>query len=282
MKPKIVKDEISGQEQKAILLRVQTWSRRIIDLDDTIEGGGSGTAIRVKHQRFIATAAHVIRPDHRYAVSAKPGSRQMTRILKKSMDCHSDVGLLEVEPLQGDDQQFADLREITKDYDHDGKCDVVLAGFPGALLKKLQPKGFAATASLVSTETVPPADWPVDWPASDDGEKRPLSTSMDMLLLYPNNFKHQSLSKDQHLATTRCTDHTATEPGGFSGGGIWLNKLSVLPQSALIVPSPRLIGIQTAFFRRRRLLRGTQIAYWVELLSREYPKLGIYWALPGA
>ena len=57
----------------------------------------------------------------------------------------------------------------------------------------------------------------------------------------------------------------AYNPGGFSGGGIWLQVFS--KDKLWAAEYSKLVGIQGSWRPEKRYLRGTQIAHWLKLVS---------------
>ncbi len=59
----------------------------------------------------------------------------------------------------------------------------------------------------------------------------------------------------------------------MSGGGIWLLAIGEKVDSGLVLPGIQLLAIQTSWYDRSRMLRGTLVAKWLDLVAAEYPDL---------
>lgn len=252
-----------GPEHDAIIHRVQRFNRRITDFDDPT-AGGSGTAIRIYDRFFIATAAHVIEADHRYALGKHEGEREVRSFPAKGFNLALEVGFLEVAAEALDDHDsFAEVKDLAPMSDH--IVEVVVAGFPGVGLRRLSA-GMCAKADLVRCDTVPVSDWPGDC-------ERPTRPENDIFVNYPKTLGHQELGAGRGFDESSARQRETDDPRGMSGGGIWHYVLNENRESGIRYPGPRLLGIQVSVYERQRSLRGTQIRHWCDLVGKHYPEM---------
>jgi hypothetical protein len=223
---------------------------------------GAGTLVQVGDALLVATAAHVLKDLQVGDVWVLPYQRtQRDRVPVRSMGGNIDADVAWVELDLGGmpsawvwpRAEVGDLRGRQTEVD-----DVVAVfGYPGELLRR--PTSADATYGIVPMCLVGGTVGVAEWPAHTEG--LPLQRGVDLLVDYlpSGQIEGDPLAR------------AVPSPAGMSGGGVW----NIRTQHAGIWAPDRanLIGIQTAWYPRRRLLRAAQIQHWVACVERDRPDL---------
>lgn len=256
----------SEQQYQALANQAEDRTRGLRDLDD--RSFATGVAVHIGGRFFLATAGHVLCDRHRMAFVAPNGELPVSEVRRDWKYNHLvDVGFLEVRT----DQVFAGASFVDSDgilakFDTNMQHNVLVAGFPiDAHL--MSPRGTECVPFFCPSVTVPCAQWPRTWPSEYATAIR-LSRRRDVVIRYPEP-QEQAAIRNRNTGAVAATT-VRPGPQGLSGCGIWLACASRGAKTGLWLPHMQLIGLQHAQLGTSRLLRGTQISAWLDLLAAHY------------
>lgn len=222
---------------------------------------GSGTCIRIGGRHLIATAAHVIRGyslEDLWIVHRRHPSDTQLRLIGRGCEGGGrndpvDVGWLEIDPksVSTMSKEFVSLEQLKPNCGHLGSGELAyLHGNPTERVSKeaLERRQVRVQPVGCMTNTEP-------------ATSRNLDPGTDIVLAYPDRVE-------------RLLDGTVIEvpdAPGFSGGSIW--TMNVNASGVWSTASCKLIGIEHAWTRATRWVRGTQIQHWMTLVAKDLPEL---------
>lgn len=251
---------------------------RIARLHDATDPSGGGTAIKVRigSRYFLATANHVIPPSHDVRVIIPGANGDAIASFAKCLRAPEiDVASLELSPGDADSLggTFAARDEFVTSVNHGLPFQVTVAGYPGALTAtghtttKLGNRRRVHDFRTVTyrTNLVIIERWPID-------AERPPNPHSDVFVDYDPSPESLRISPVDPSANPEKVRLENLPPGGLSGGGIWIEQVSNA-NSPVWQPSLRLAAIETSYYPRSKLLRGTLIGRWLELVAGHYPDL---------
>lgn len=230
--------------------------------DDVKNELSSGTLIGIEGQVFIATAAHNIpsRPSENLQILPDQPRQTPQGILRpgrSGTDRKNDVGFLEI-----DSDAFAEYFQKKECCSID-RISILGTGDPGQLMVMVgNPRQFAevnptnigppfVAKQIAFTSTVLN---PTEWPSSFQGE-RAIDPAVDVFMDYPADGITQLETGNPIQLTT---------PHGFSGGGLW--SAQMLSGKVWSPELSRLFAIEVSWDENQRIVRGTQIIHWLNLL----------------
>jgi len=237
------------------------------------EGVGTGTVVSIGEHVLVATTRHTLPAylkskgkDGEIGLIAKDrivtGDRSRWLIRHES-DTYHDLGLFEI---SHDAIHELNLQPIGIDRLHDAcnghpLCKVRVIGYPKEYRKDHFPqqgmRGFRAFS--YGTEILDLEAW----------------NSLYVENLYSN--EHVVLNYDQNDNIDWLGDHVvespAPHPGGMSGGGIWQAVSPLDDKHIWTVDRLRLIAVQCGWYAKYSVLKGTQVIYWLKLVTETYRHL---------
>lgn len=227
----------------------------------------SGTLVQIIDRVFIATADHNISsdPNHELMVLPDKPRRKTEGFLRPQFVASNsfyDVGILEVRP-----------DAVTEYFDSVTCCDLnrlsimgtgsqqltVLVGNPGQFVETnniTDGAPFVAKLMSFSTTVLSPPEWPQTFVG------RPIDQTIDVFMQYPDQGNTRFDTNEPVVLST---------PHGFSGGGIWSAEFR---QGEVWSPaSSQLFAIEIEWDKSQRIIRGTQIIHWLNLVRSKVPEL---------
>jgi len=254
---------------RAIAFQAQTWTRDLRNLDSEDMEGGTGVAVRIGPRHFLATAAHVIKGSHRIEVVRRSGEDPIGFDFRNAFwtGPELDVGLLELSEGQaGRIGEFVGEKNILTRFDQGFAHNVIVSGFPARTHRRIARDSIGAVGCTERSATLPLTDWPKEMP------ERPPVSGRDVFVPYPENQNVQVTGPGIDHHAVPAIPMVPPHPRGMSGGGIWL-EIFGRRESGIHHPYLQLIGVQVAFVTPSRLLRGTLIQHWLDLVAEHYPDL---------
>jgi hypothetical protein len=231
--------------------------------DGDIEAG-SGVLVQIGGRVFIATAEHCM-TEQAVIVDEKgfsfPPQSAVVTVLNRGADPTIDIGFLELK----DDERLAEVCKGDPDVKSKSFCplnQLSLAEVPmGGMLHIV---GYPVESRIVDART-----------RTIELRKRGFGTQFqeqeDGYLLFPFP------KKEKWFHQVGVTDFEPSmfidKPKGFSGGGLWAFQKA--PEGSLFSPLEhiKLMGIQCARFKERRIVKCVPIRRWLELVHNSYPDL---------
>ncbi len=236
-------------------------------------GVGTGTVVAIGDQILVATAYHNL-PERQKSLGLDGaiGLVAKDRIVegdrsKWIVRCESnrilDIGIVELTPHAASE---LNLVPVGLERIHDAGrghplCKARVIGYPAKFLQDHFPqqgiRGFRALS--YGTEILDIEAW----------------DELHVSDLYPD--EHAILIYDQEDNIDWLGDFvietTAPHPSGMSGGGIWQATAPLDDTHLWTIDRLRLVAIETGWFENYSVLKGTQIIYWLKLVSEKYPHL---------
>lgn len=246
---------------------------RLIDTTDESEGG-SGVAVKIGERFFVATAEHIMKPNHRYEIAPRPAEGRIREFAARGCDPEADVAFLEVRAgdARGMENRFWPDTRLLESVDQHEEWPVVMVGYPGQFLKPIAERWSGTQvertvrcdAFTYMTATLRDADWP-----AGPFERGPVA-ERDIFLHYDPEHQLHPLRPDT-VGSPPPSIRSAPPPlKGVSGCGIWLPAHVTSP---IWQPQAFLVGIQVSYFPTQKWIRGTFIRHWLNLIARNYPDL---------
>jgi hypothetical protein len=213
---------------------------------------GGGVFVQIGRRLFVATAAHCMK-DRAVLIDEKtfyiPPDPIVT-VLNRGADWDIDIGFLEIrddEKVQGLRKSFCSLGQLSLSDLPKGEVFHVI-GYPSGDIDyrgktvEIVKRGFGSQFQ------------------EKEGEY--------LLFPFPNKDAWFHAVGD---GFERSTFHDT--PHGFSGGGLW--AFNRVPEGEMFVPEKhiKLMGIQSAWWIDRRLIKCVPILRWIELIHNAYPDL---------
>jgi hypothetical protein len=229
----------------------------------------SGTLVRIEGRIFVATAAHNIPSRPWETLQILPDQPRPTHlgILRPGMtgiDRTHDVGFVEIDPAAFAEyfpgKQCCSLGQISIMGIGDSAQLMVLVGTPVQFAEVNRTnKGPPFVAKQITfTSTVLNQ---TEWPSSFKGG-RAIDPAVDVFLKYPTTGTKKLDTGEPLVLTT---------PHGFSGGGMWSSQMK---KGEVWSPSmSQLFAIENSWDDVQRIVRGTQIIHWLNLLRSKNPEL---------
>lgn len=257
----------------ALQAQVHNAALRLIDRTDESQGG-SGVAVRIGARFFVATAAHVLDPNHAYEIAPRPGEAQIRDFVARGCDHKADVAFLEVRAADAHcmmERFWSDAR-LLESVDTAAECPVLMVGYPGRFLRPIAERDtgvriertIRCDAFTYLTATLRGCEWP-----KGSFETEPV-VGRDVFISYdPEHQLHPQRPDTVGLPppTINCEPPPLE---GVSGCGIWVASHAASP---IWRAQSFLLGIQVSYSPSRRWIRGTFIGHWLNLIARHYPDL---------
>lgn len=262
---------ISNQKYQALVNQAEDRTRGIRDLED--RSLATAVAVTLGERFFLATAGHVVHKSHRLALITETGELPLAEVKRDwRYDEKVDVAFVEVAREQaGAITASLGPNDILTDFDEKMQHDALVLGFPTDAYVQIR-QGLGCMSFICRSVTLPRAEWPRTW-LLENGRAIKLSTKRDILARYVDP-KGEAVVRDRNTAVEVENLRTAPPgPAGMSGCGIWLTCASEPKESGLWRPNMQLIGLQHAAMIQGRLLRGTRIGHWLDLVAQSYPEL---------
>ncbi|HDY64797.1 MAG TPA: serine protease [Phycisphaerae bacterium] len=264
-------DNKISYEEQAVICRAHSAIVKLFN--KTNESVGSGVLIKLGQKYFIATAAHVIPEKHSIEIVPVPGKSPIHRFQLRGACEKNDVGFLELLP--GDennlrDEAFTECACMASTIDLTSEYDVLVVGYPVDYHFETQSQETICDASTFRTIIIPQKKWPK---LTEIDPERPINKNTDIFLDYdPLNGVIGFPTNESSLDLVHHPDSTPPKPEGMSGGGIWSYSGKTLKNSGIWSPGSYLLGIETSFFSKKKLMRGVRISAWCDLIRSHYPK----------
>ncbi|MGA2060663.1 MAG: hypothetical protein ABSG67_09305 [Thermoguttaceae bacterium] len=230
----------------------------------------SGILVLVEKHLFVATAAHVIpsNPETRLAFASrtsrdlKPGLPVVLRYGKPASDW-PDVGFLEL-ALEGTlsvlTKEAIGLERISLLGPGDPSQLCFLCGYPEDLKWLSRPSKYEGhlsfQGSCYTNNPIRHTMWPIV--SLDD---HPTDQKVDIFLPYDQEEEmcfHEENEGHNHLG----------EPFGMSGGGLW--QAVPCGNSVWSPEQVQLFGIQSAWNKKCKYVRASQVIHWIHLIYENY------------
>ena len=232
---------------------------------------GSCVCITLGGRWFLATAGHLLKGGNPVEVVPGEGHRPVDLTKARRSCCKSDpvdLGLVELTSDQareiGEDH-FLDVRGVQASFDTSQAHTVVICGFPSA--NEFTRRGRRASFAEVSIRTtIPSNDFTCNIEFAPDHTR-------DVFVEIPETVNRHYVGPGKPPDSFCPRDSHPPDPGGLSGGGIWLAAMAQRKGSGILYPHPRLVAIQVGHFQKRGVLRGVSISHWLNLLGEECPDL---------
>ena len=244
----------------------RTWDLR--DRDDPKLDGATGVAVKIGSRCFLATAAHFLKKAPNIEIVRRQGRDPIGLDFRNAYSEEQlDVGLLELSAGQAEKiRDFVEEKNIHTGLDQRTVHNVLVVGFPACEHHRVAQDLFEARGNTVQSCSVPLGQWPEGPP------ENPLIAGRDFLVEYPSVQDVQVTGPGINYDEAAAIPAEPPEPRGMSGGGIWLD-IFAHRQAGIQFPHIQLIAIQVKFLRTSRLLRGTLIEHWLDLVAKSYPDL---------
>jgi hypothetical protein len=220
---------------------------------------GAGVLVQVGARMFVATAAHCMPPGvtviDEKGFSIPPAPSKIT-VVKRGADDDIDIGFLELEP----DDSF---RSLGKSYCSLAQLSTAALPAGGMCHVVCDPEGGSKVVGRRTLEVVKQG-----FGSTYQGQEGDY-----FLFPYPKEGWTHGVGSGWEKAKFHDT------PRGFSGGGLWA---FIRPaQGEMFNPerAVKLMGIQSAWWIERRLVKCVPIVRWLELVHGAYPDLR--WILEG-
>lgn len=257
----ISKTDLPDEQANAVLSRAKLLNVRLCDLNDVANKGGSGIKVKLGNKYFIATAEHVIADMDSPAIIQPQGKTNITKFLRQGSSKIYDVGFLEVS--QADAAQLGDFQaemDIIILFDNTKCWPAVIAGYP-SVNHRVKNNTISFSEEGVASCLLPVNEWPRNLATPPDTER-------DIFFDYPDRMSSVVRGPRGLNRNNVCSP----KPNGISGCGIWISEKG---QSEAKIWFPRLclVGIEHGFLSNLRMLRGTAIQHWLNLIKENYPDL---------
>ncbi len=262
----------SRMEEKALHQHIRRRTVRLLDLTDK-SAGGSAVTVQLGERFFLATAAHVIPPNHEIRVLVGEADEENIGQFKaRHVNEEDDVGLLELDESTAGaiDSEFTGYEQLPIHFDQSSRWCATLIGYPGMSVVSederdgdiLRRTHSFATFSLV-TNIIPFGEWP----KRASFQRRPPSEESDIFVEFKpeTTVYHQDWTDLDRPDTPAPEDEVRLE--GMSGCGIWLDRAR---DDGVWRSEPSLAGIDTGVCPSQGWARGTQIAHWLALVCEHY------------
>lgn len=259
--------DLSDPEFKAMCYQARRWTRDLRDLVNT-RVNGTGIAVRMGARRFLATAGHLVKESHPMQIVSREGESSIpTDFANAGWDEGADVGFLELSQEQADMVgDFAGGENILCVWPRELPQSVIVVGYPEEMHFSPSPQVVASVLTQIQLITVPTPEWP------DNLDREP-EQGRDLFLRLPEETYGQLAGPSVPHSGNAAVKGRTPRPHGMSGGGIWLLAIGEKVDSGLVLPGIQLLAIQTSWYDRSRMLRGTLVAKWLDLVAAEYPDL---------
>lgn len=229
----------------------------------------SGTLVRIEDRIFVATAAHNIPSRPSESLQILPDRPRQTHLGilrpgKSAVDRTNDVGFLEIDSAAFDDyfqgKQCCSLGRIAIMGTGDPAQLMVLTGTP-LQFAEIDSSGngppFVANQIAFTSTVLSQTEWPLSFKGG-----RTIDPAVDVFLDYPATGITKLDTGEPLVLTT---------PHGFSGGGMWSSQMK---KGEVWSPSmSQLFAIENSWDDVQRIVRGTQIIHWLNLLRSKIPEL---------
>lgn len=220
---------------------------------------GTCVFLRIADKHFLVTAAHVadiaFKHGLPFAVPRKAGQAAFPLLLNFDAGYYSepdDISVLELDALTTSELKGFHEFLVINDFDPrplHPDAGLVVYGCPAQFFS-------IDDQQLMHVESLGWITTQVRGPRKDEWKHR------DLILRY------DPVAHDLEHKTG-----TTPRPSGLSGCGIWRVADSAYRPRDTFHPQPRLVGIETSFFRKDRVLAGTSISRVLDLIAGNYPDL---------
>jgi len=262
----------SSIEEHALHQHIRRRTVRLIDLTDQ-SAGGSAVTVKLGNRYFLATAAHVIPPNHEIEVLVGAGEvKNVGRFSARHINEEDDVGLLELDESAAEEinRDFTEAKQLLPRIDQSNRWCATLVGYPSQTIDTVErPAGntlfrtHSFSPLTLITSIVPPNEWPQRLSFL----RREPRYDCDFFV----TFDPQTTVYRQDLTNIDCADSPApvdsVQLEGMSGCGIWLDRTL---DDQVWRPEPILAGIDTGVLAKSGCARGTQIGRWLALVVENY------------
>jgi hypothetical protein len=270
--PKLRK--LSIEETNAMVQSANRCTRRLVDLTDET-AGGTCVAIRIADKCFLATAAHVAKPSHRFEVVARGGGLPIVGFAAVQRDTESDVAALELKPADAallKDAYVAgeNIRVLSED---SIVGTAFLHGYPGLAMFEIGSeritcdatlKHLGCTAISYPTQVISESNWP------GGALHRHPKAGRDLFFEYDPSHVVDYALPDVPSSMVERIAKRPLDLSGMSGGGMWLMSEK---HDKVWTPIPFLLGIQVDCNAKQEWLRATRIESWLGLVEEHYQHL---------
>lgn len=271
--------QIMGQ---AISSQVRRFTYCVID--DTSETKvGTCVAVQLGNRFFLATAAHVIENVHDIKVIVRDQVVEyVSHFAAIHCDTRLDLGVLEISP--SDSHRFEDFLSqgrLCETIEDKQKLPTMVVGFCGQFCKPVEQIDIDTENTLrvvccntldFHTFVLPRSKWPSEGLPDESGVDKQLVDGRDMLIDFEHKPEIMPFTKQSTGKKNPPVECQSLDPGGMSGGGIWLAQIRE-GEEKLHSPDARLIGLQLGWHRTSKLLHGIRIGAWLDFVRGQYPDL---------
>lgn len=238
----------------------------------------SGTLIAIGHRVFVVTAGHTI-AEQPTRVITLVGARHRKEAFEseiirsgKRPDNRPDVGYVEVptDLPRTLDREPIDLSRVSKRRSGTPGQVAFLFGYPAVWASPdFDHRRRVATVPLRSM-TYPNVLLARDeWPSLDADASR-ASRLCDLFMAYSIEEELKLTQDERRPQLPETVADRVPSPVGASGGGIWQNTPR---RRGVWYADLTLIGIQSAWSKPNRYIRGVQVFHWLKLIHDDYPDL---------
>lgn len=264
-------DTISDQQYQALVNQAEDRTRGLRDLED--RSLATAVALSLGDRFFLATAGHVAEKSHRLALITETGELPLAVVNRGwRYNGEIDVAFVEVAREQaGAITASVGPEGILTDLDQKRQHNVLVLGFPTDSYVRI-PQGIGGMPFLCRTVTIPRAEWPRTW-LLENGQAIRLNAKRDIVVRYVDPHGEAVIRNRNTAVEVKNFRTPPPRPLGMSGCGMWLMCASEPKKSGLWRPNMQLIGLQHAAMIQGRLLRGTRIVHWLDLVAQSYPEL---------
>lgn len=256
-------------------------STPILDLDDR-RNGGSGFLLSFDDRYFVATAEHVIRNDHQYAILMREPSGRFIDVTAKHTDVQRDVGILQLDAESIDELLRRGHCFLGAEHLYIGRyphirLPVRVTGFPSDKeTREVKGRRISSTTTIhriaygslnFDTFALPQHRWPRLSP-----ESRKIRRAHDIFCSWDPDDKGTQLNLENLLDEPIMRRFGEMTLSGISGGGIWM-PYEDTSNGNIYTPAALLVGVQTSYSEggRRKWLRGSRTKSLIQLLEKHYP-----------
>jgi hypothetical protein len=261
---------VNANNSWAVAQNLSTYTVAFVDVNKPRERMTSGVLVSIAGHLFVATVAQAVpsQPEDRLLFvvpKTKAMDAEALPILRcgKSQSEWPDVGFLELDPAEA----LPVLRKDVIDLDHISvrgpghpECRCLLFGYSSEMVptEQADPSQLHLTfrPMCYSNAPIKPENWPkvssAD-PASDP--------TVDVFLPYDPEEEKWYYEENE-------ADANLPEPRGATGGGLWQGSLSKV--ELWNAEGVQLLGIQSRWNEKEKVVRGWQIIHWLRLLHKHY------------
>ena len=238
---------------------------------------GTGVCIKIRTHYFIATAAHVLKPDEEIHVISKPPFKEIDPFLISPIhvgtDENVDVAFLEIEESIALELQteFLELKDLLA---QTGPLDdlVFIAGFPTEYARLYSQENQVRIEPLFFSGI--PIN-PTGNPAGVENLEYPTSANPeDHIIVHwseEQNTDGSIIDYDSKVSYDLGRTKMP-KPHGISGGGIWAMDI-IKAEGIWQSNQAKLVAIQTHWNEKKRYVKGTRIHHWLALIRENYDDL---------